>query len=56
MDEGLSGRTIYKGDLIKWVQETRRPRRGYLPTKRLDFRDDSKGKDPLRIWQSKKWA
>ena len=28
----------------KWARESRRPRRGYLPTKRLDFRDDSKDK------------
>ena len=27
-----------------WARESRRPRRGYLPTKRLDFRDDSKDK------------
>ena len=40
----------------KWARESRRPRRGYLPTKHLDFRDDSKGKDPLRIWRSNKRA
>ena len=54
--KGPSGRPIYKGELIKRARESRRPRRGYLPTKRLDFRDDSKGKDPLRIWRSKKRA
>ena len=40
--KGPSGRPIYKGELIKRARESRRPRRGYLPTKRLDFRDDSK--------------
>ena len=26
------------------------------PSRRLDFRNDSKSKDPLRIWRSKKWT
>ena len=33
----------------KWARDSRRPRRGYLPPRRLDFRNDSKSKDPLRI-------
>ena len=42
--ESPSGRPIYKGELVKRARESRRPRRGYLPTKRLDFRDNSKDK------------
>ena len=53
--ESPSGRPIYRRT-HKWARESRRPRCGYLPTKRIDFRDDSKCKDPLRIWRSKKRA
>ena len=28
----------------KWARDSRRPRRGYLPPRRLDFRNDSKAK------------
>ena len=38
----------------KWARDSRRPRRGYLPPRRLDFRNDSKSKDPLRIKKRKK--
>ena len=54
--KGPSDRPIYKGELIKRARESRRPWRGYLPTKRLDSREDSKYKDPLRVWRSKQRA
>ena len=53
-EKRVPGRPIYKGELIRG-----RENQGYhgvviSPSRRLDSRNDSKSKDPLRIWRSKK--
>ena len=54
MNEDLWAGLIYKVQLISGREK--RGGHGVIisPQKRLDFRDDSKEKDPLRIWRSKK--
>ena len=43
-EKSTLGWPIYKAKSFKWARDSRRPRRGYLPMKRLDFRDGSKDK------------